>query len=197
MIAIIASFLTVALVLISNIVYVISIFNGITKPSRSSFWVWAIGQILTAGSYYASGSGLGFLLSVTAGIGSLFIAFLSLRYGEGRWSLTDTICLNLSLATATFWIVTGSSQTALFLLLIIEISGAVATLIKSWDHPESEDKIAWLLIWIATVVNLFSVAGFNFELWKLTDIAYNGCYLLTNGLITAFVWRRTSSSAIL
>ncbi len=179
---------TFVLVLVSDSLYIRAILRGTTKPSRSSFWIWSLVQVLTVASYAASGGGLAVALSAGYSVGFLLIAVLSLSRGEGHWRTLDTLCLFGAVASVAAWWLTRSSEIALILLLVTDGIGFIPTIAKSWRRPQFEDRLAWTLTSIASVTNLFAVQG-----WTSVDLAYGAYYVAMNGFVTALLWLRPRS----
>lgn len=184
----IASLITAALVFLSDGMYIVSILKGVTKPSRSSFWVWTLVQGMTAASYFASGGGYAVTLSAAYAVGFLLIAFLSLHHGSGHWERLDTVTILAAVAVMVIWALTGQAVLALMLLLFTDAIGAVPTLKKAWLRPTEESRPAWVLTCLATVVTIFSVQG-----WQWADKAYLLYMLLVNGSITILLLRPRGS----
>ena len=178
------SIITAVVVFLSEGWYIASIFKGKTKPSRSTFWIWTLVQGMTAASYAASGGEYAIALSVAYAAMFLFIAILSVPYGSGRWSRFDTYACLGALVSASVWVITQSSSTALVFLLATDLIGALPTIKKSHLCPTEEHRWAWCLTLVAIITNMFSV-----QHWSGADIAYSAYIFAVNAVIVMLVCR--------
>lgn len=189
-ISIAASILAALIVLASEAIYIFSIFHpspktgARTRPSRSTFWIWTLVQAMLSVSYFSAGGGMAAGLSVAYAISFLVIALLSIRWGYSKWERIDTICLIGAVISAVLWSVSGSALLATVLLLSTDLLGAIPTLKKARVDPFTEERLAWLLTTIATVVNVFAIID-----WSVADMLYTPYLFFINGLIAYYLWR--------
>jgi hypothetical protein len=196
---ILAGVIAPLIVLVSESIYIFSIFHpslqtgAHTRPSRSTFWIWTLVQALLALSYFQAGGGMAASLSLAYATAFLIIAVLSFRFGYSRWDRLDTTCLLGALVSAGLWALTlygfdwrpeMSALLATFLLLTTDFLGAIPTLKKARTDPFTEERVAWLLTCVATVVNFFAITD-----WTIADFLYTPYLLVVNGLITYFLWQ--------
>jgi hypothetical protein len=58
-------------------------------------------------------------------------------------------------------VISGEPIVALALNLIVDLLGAVPTIIKTWYQPDSEDLLAWLLFLAANGLNLLAIDAWS------------------------------------
>lgn len=177
------------LALAAFIPYVSAILKKQTRPSRTTWVIWAIQDILTLASYYASGAKE--TLWVPAGfvIGASTIALLSLKYGEKTWNKLDIACVIAAGASILIWPLMQSALVVMLINLFMGAVGAIPTLKKAWRDPASENKLTWLLFVISCVFNLLAVKE-----WKFAIAIYPIAIALIDGSIAAVVfWPRNKS----
>jgi hypothetical protein len=117
-------------------------------------------------------------------LGPFTIAMLSLWYGDGKWTLLDKTCLLGALSSAVLWMYSRSAPTALALNIVIDFLGLLPTIEKCFRRPWSENRAAWCLAALATVLNVFAI-----DQWTFAHAAYPVYLLLTNCLITTLLLR--------
>jgi len=68
--------------LIAYFPYFVSIIKGDTKPSKTTWWIWSILEIMLSSSYIASGAESTKWLPIAGFVGMLLTAILSVWYGK-------------------------------------------------------------------------------------------------------------------
>jgi hypothetical protein len=144
--------------------YIITILQGKTKPNRATWWIWVVLSIVISISYYYSGAINTIWLPVCGGIGQLIIALLALKYGRGGWTSFDRFCLIGVSISLVLWRQFNSPLIALLCNLVVDLLGALPTLKKSYQEPETENLLTWSLYLAGSTFNLFAVERFSFAL---------------------------------
>jgi hypothetical protein len=104
----------------------------------------------------------------------------------GGWSKFDLICLTCSIISTLLWCVTGSPIIVLLLFLLIDLSGSLPTIRKTYYHPEQENRLGWLIMVIANFINIF--AG---EM-KFSIVVYPIYMVIIGSAILTFSLRKSS-----
>lgn len=171
--------------------YILAILRGETKPNRATWWIWTVVGFMLAASYYSSGANHSIWVPVSYVIGPLVTALLSIRFGEGGWSLFDRCCLLGAGLSVMLWWVFSSPLVALLINIFIDFLGALPTIRKAYYKPEEEDRAAWGLFFIANAINLFAV-----EAWTLATASYTLYMFFASGVIAGLVFRRNRKTHI-
>ncbi len=153
--------------LVAYLPYLISIVNGETKPSKATWWIWSILEVMLSASYIMSGAENTIWLPIAGIIGMTLTAFLSLFYGKKEWTIIDSICSLGSVMGIVVWFFSGSPMVALFCFLVVDILAAIPTILKSWKEPFEEDLFAWLITLVSGVANLLAIEKWNFTIATL------------------------------
>lgn len=164
--------------------YILAILRGQTKPNRATWWIWTIVGFMLGASYYSSGANHTIWVPVSYVVGPLIIAILSIKHGEGGWTRFDRNCLLGAGISLVLWRLFDSPLIALLINLFIDFMGALPTIRKAYNEPESEDRTAWALFFTGNTANLFAV-----EKWTFAISIYPIYMFLTSGLIMALVFR--------
>jgi len=163
-------------------IYVRDILRGNTKPSRVTWWILTLSNLLLTASYYVSGARDTIWIPISYSIGFLLIAILSIKYGEGGWTILDYACLAGALASALAWVFFNSAEIALYMIIIVDFFGLMPTIYKSYLRPLTENKTAWVLATAASLLNIFAI-----ESWTLAISTYPIYILITNALVAYFL----------
>jgi hypothetical protein len=158
--------------------YIYSIITGETKPNRATWFIWTIVGGLLAFSYIAEGDQNSIWLPLCYFLGPLMVALLSLKYGYAEWSRLDTICIVAAILSIIPWIYADSASTTLIINLIIDSTGAIPTLVKTFREPETEDLVAWLVFFVANTLQLFAIS-----LWNLASLYPLYLFLLATSMV--------------
>ena len=174
--------------LLSHVFYIIAIIKGETKPSRVTWFIWAMLGTILATSYYYSGARTTLWLPAVEAISYITIAILSIKYGVGGWTTIDKIALIGAASSALLWYLSGSPVITLIAALIIDFMAAAPTIYKSFKDPETEDRTAWVLTVIGSIMNFIAINE-----WSLSIAIYPVYMLTMNGFITILLFRKPKS----
>jgi len=181
----------------SSLYYLRTIRAGLTKPSRSSYWIWFVLGLLIFPSYVMSG-GENWPLNAVNTIFCGVIAWHSVRYGEGgTLSKWDKLAVGIALLSVPAWIALAialpSKEAALPVFVVQMVADVFVSFViyeKTWNRPEHEDKSAWLLSVVAFAFNSLAVSH-----WTVQDAVINGWMGGTAVAITAILFLRPHSTA--
>ncbi len=142
--------------------YIISTFQGKTKPSRSTWWILSfVGAIIFVSSY-SLGARESMWIQLSYVLGPLIIAIqsLSLKYGYGsRLLKIDKICLFGAIISIVLWIIFNSPMIAFLGSIIVDFIGLIPTIKKAYIDPKEEDPVAWGMEMVASIVNALAITA--------------------------------------
>lgn len=139
-----------------------------TKPNRATWFIWALVGAIIAPSYSFSGAEETIWVARALVVGPFIIALLSIKRGEGGWTVFDQGCLLGALLSGLTWWLTGSATLGLVMALVADEFGVVPTLRNACREPSRENKLAWTLFFVGDVINLFAVTDWSwgaFPIW--------------------------------
>ena len=155
-----------------------------TRPSRSTFWIWTVVQIMMVTTYLGTGE------TIAAGVGIayastiLVIAFLSIRYGYStRWEVLDWVCAGGALITVLLWYFSIDAVLVLLLAIATDFFACIPTIMKVWKDPTSESRMAWAGTVVACGLNFFAV-----KQWGIESLLYIPYLFLVNSIIAYGIW---------
>ncbi|MCC0177363.1 hypothetical protein I4641_10285 [Waterburya agarophytonicola K14] len=164
--------------LLGYLPYIITTLQGKTKPNRATWWVWGLLGIIQIISYYYSESNFDSAIWLLAcyTLCQIIMAVLSIKFGEGGWDKLDKFCFFGVILSVILWQLFNSASIALLFTIIIDMFGAVPTVVKSYYEPEKESSFSWTIFLIANSLNLVAIGS-----WSLRSIYpfYLFCLSLT------------------
>ncbi|MDD5171877.1 MAG: hypothetical protein PHF60_02460 [Candidatus ainarchaeum sp.] len=157
--------------------YIRSIFRGRTRPNRATWLIWAVLGFIICASYWSVGARNTFWFTLP--VGTVVIALLSIKYGVGGWTPFDRLCLLGAASGLLLWWVSGIPFSALIVGILIDIIGYLPTMKKIWHDPASEDRLTWTMFFVASVLSLFALETWVFEIAILPIyvVLFNGAML--------------------
>lgn len=168
--------------LLGYLPYIITTFKGKTKPNRATWWVWGLLGIIQVISYYYSELKIdgAIWLLICYAICQMIMAILSIQFGEGGWNKLDKMCLVGVVFSLFLWQWFNSASITLIFTVIVDIFGALPTVVKSYYEPQKESSFSWTIFLIANSLNLVAIGE-----WSLRSIYpfYLFCLSLTLTLL--------------
>lgn len=169
--------------------YIVAILKGTTKPSRSTWFIWAFVGIVLAISYKASGAEATIWVAVSEAVAPTIIALLAIRYGVGGTEKIDVVAFAGALVSLLLWWIFGSAVIALITNLAIDFFAALPTIKKSWNKPREEDRFAWSLTQTGNLFNLFAIDKIVFGV-----LIYPIYTFIIDGIITINLYRKNKQN---
>lgn len=170
--------------LASTSFYLRAILRGETKPARVTWWIWTAIGITILASYGASGASIaGMIIPALYVTMYATVAVLSLRYGVGGTKKGDVVAGVIAGVSLLLWWRFGA-EVALVANVCADLAAILPTVRKAYREPETENRLAWTICFVASVINLFAV-----ERWTLAIAVLPMYYVGTNGLIALLTMR--------
>jgi len=164
--------------------YILSIFQGKTKPSRSTWWILTFVGILILVSSYSIGAKENIWIQLSYVVGPLIIAILSLfsQYGYSSGLLKiDKVCLLSGILCIILWIVFNSPLIAFIGSIIVDFIGLIPTIKKAYFNPNKEDPVAWGIEMVAIIINALGISVWFSAVEK--DWIYALYLIIINGIV--------------
>ncbi len=149
---------------VAYVPYIRAILNRKATPSKASWIIWASIDIITVAGMFAKHTLNGQIIG--AALGSVMVAFLTLKYGEPGWTKLDKFCLFGALLGIVLWLTFDNPVLAIMTSMTMVFIGGIPTLKSAWRDTNNEDPVAWTLFWLSCVVAMFAIPR-----WTLADAA--------------------------
>ena len=158
-------FVAAGVSLVSTYVYLRSMLNGHAKPNRVTWLMWSVAPMTAFVAAVSEGAGLATVPAFTAGLCTFMIFAFSFVVKEASWKLTrfDYACGVLSAVAVVFWGVTGNPDFAIVFAILSDILASVPTLMKGWQHPETESSAAYLTGVFSGLTGFLAVTVWTFS----------------------------------
>lgn len=142
--------------LTSALPYMRDVYKRKSKPREVSWFIWGL---LAAIAGFASLSDKQFssaILSFWVVIVTWSVVVLGLRYGDISFKKLDLVCLVASFVGLLLWWAFNSAALAIIASLAIDFVASIPTYIHSWEKPQEETTLAYLLGMLASVFTLLA-----------------------------------------
>ncbi|MDH7476490.1 MAG: hypothetical protein QHH09_03405 [Microgenomates group bacterium] len=151
--------------LITSLSYFIETINGKVKPNKVTWFIWSLAPLIAFFSQIKQRVGLESLLTFMMGFVPLLIFLVSFVNKKSYWEIEkrDLICGFLAIIGLILWQITKIGNIAIIFSIISDFLGALPTVIKSYNHPETEASLIFLGSLIYALINLLTIKNWNFE----------------------------------
>lgn len=180
--------LSIFVSLSGSLAYIINTLKGKTKPNRVSYFMWAMAPLIATGAaLYAHADVWATTRTFLAGFTPLIILICSFVNRQSYWKLTkfDFLCGFCSLLALIVWFFAKSPAIAVLLAALGDGLAAVPTIIKSWNYPETETGLLYLMGLIAVILVLPSIT-----VWNIPNCAFQVYLLIVNTLLVFSIYRK-------
>jgi hypothetical protein len=139
-------YLGAAIGALGSSLYLRDTLRGTTQPNRVTWLLWAIAPLLAAAVEFDEGVGLRALTTFTVGFMPLLVFISSFHNPAAVWRIgwLDYLCGVLSVAGTIGWLLTRSGVVAIVAAVAADALAGIPTVVKSWQHPESESVSSYL-----------------------------------------------------
>lgn len=149
------------LAILQVIPYVRSILKGKTRPSRTSYGIWAVVDTIGAIGYVNAGATTTAWLMLVLAINAIFIYVLSLKNGMKGHTKVDVPCLAIAALAVVVWLVTNNPASAVYMSALASFIGYLPTIRKSYLWPHSENTLSWGMFAAASMLNMLALTDFS------------------------------------
>lgn len=154
-----------ALIALSCVPYIRDILLHKTKPQRAT---WAIWMVLLLLAFFAQLSKGGTWSLITTGVdclGVVVIFILSIKYGMGGTRKIDIFALIGAGIGLVLWYLTNEPLFAILITILIDFLAGMLTILKTYQEPETETYIAYMICGTGGLLGTLSVGEVNFSLY--------------------------------
>ena len=132
-----------------------------------SWFLWAIGPLISFGAELNHGVGLVALMTFTVGFGPLLIFLASFMSRKAAWKLTrlDIVCGLLSMGGLVLWYITGHGYVAIAFGILADVLAWIPTFAKSLKHPETENWHFFFFDALSAAIALLAIRTWDFAHW--------------------------------
>lgn len=138
--------------------------KGKVKPNRVSFLLWSIAPMIAFAAQIKQGVGLESLMTFSTGFLPFLTFAASFTNKNSEWKITrfDLICGFLSVAGLILWLITKVGNVAIFFSIVADGLAAIPTVVKAYNHPETEIAWPWLASCFGVALTLLTLREWTF-----------------------------------
>lgn len=149
----------------SAFLYIRDIFRGNTKPHIYTWLIWAIVTVIGFLGQWFGGGGAGSWATGVTAIYTVFVFFLSLRYGTPDITNFDKVCLALALISIVPWLLTQNILLSVVLATFTDVIGFLPTMRKTWRAPKSESLGSMYFDALKHSLSILSLQRYSLVTW--------------------------------
>lgn len=149
----------------SAFLYIRDIFRGNTKPHIYTWLIWATLTIIGFLGQLHGGGGPGAWATGVTSIYTVFVFFLSFRYGTADITNFDKVCLALAMISIIPWVLTQNILLSVILATLTDILGFLPTMRKTWNAPKSESLGSMYFDAVKHTLSIASLQRYSLITW--------------------------------
>lgn len=180
-----------ALMFFCTLPYILDTVKGKTKPNIVTWLTWSMLIGIGAVALFAAKE-VNAALLLTGDFAATFgVVVVGFWHGMAKIDTYDILCQIGAIAGLLLWFIFNSPLIAIIATIVIDFIGTIPTLRHSWNHPEEETPVTFLLGVTATTLTLLSLKKYALSGW-----IYPAYLLCSNALlfVTISHGRRRSPS---
>ncbi len=181
-------FLGVTAQLIGTVAYIRGTIKGDIRPNRVTWLLWAIAPIVGTAAAFSDGVRLAAIPVFMAGFGPLLVFLSSFVNPKSYWKLEtfDYLCGAFSIIALVLWYITKQPLVAIGFCILSDGFAAIPTLVKSWNHPDTERVTPFFGGLFSNITSFFAI-----KTWTPTSYAFPVYFVAINiCLIMAIIGKR-------
>jgi len=165
--------------------YVIQTLKAQTKPNKISWGMWSVAPLIATAAALYSGAGWAALPVFMSGFMPLVIFVVSFINPNAYWKLElfDYLCGICSVLALILWAITKQPVIAVIFAIASDFLAGVPTLIKGWQHPETESGFVFFAGLINAATALFAVRS-----WTFAQYGFPIYLMVMNTLLFSSIW---------
>lgn len=139
--------------------------RGVTRPQRTSWFVFAALSVIAAVSQFLAGSPAGAWLALGSATGFTAVFVGSWWYGEGGFAMVDRVVVVIAAAGVAVSLVAAAPVVATAAVVVAELLAISLTVGKTIRDPGSETCATWAIDAVAGLVAIAAIGTVRVEEW--------------------------------
>ena len=163
-------YLGAVIFLFGSIGYFIETLQGKVKPNRITWFLWGLAPMIAFIAQIKQGVGLQSLLTFMVGFVPFLILTASFINKKSYWKIQklDLVCGLLSIIGLILWQITKVGNIAILFSIISDFLAGWPTIIKSYNHPKTENYLIYLGNAIFAAITLLTINIWTFETYSFS-----------------------------
>jgi hypothetical protein len=165
--------------------YIRDVMRGSTRPHRGSWTIWCVLSVIVLASQRADGGRWSLLVVVAQLVGGVTILLLAAERGVGGTSRVDLGLGAIAAAGLIGWYLAGDPTVATLCVVLADCVAVVMMLPKTYAHPYSETRSAFVLSALSGVFAMAAVGSLDFGL-----LLYPAYFAVADTVVIALITYR-------
>lgn len=172
--------LAAVFILFGDAKYLISAIQGKIKPNKITWFLWSLAPFIAFAAEIQQNVGISSITTAAFGTVPALIFVASLLNKKAYWKIQnfDLFCGFLSLAGLLLWYIIQIGNIAIVFSIFADGFAAIPTVIKSVNHPETEDYSAYLGSAVGSGLTLLALKNWDFAHFGFPLYIFLICTLL-------------------
>lgn len=173
--------------LIGALAYARDTWKGVTQPNRVSWLLWALAPLIGAAAAWTDGVSWAILPVFMAGFSPLIVLFASFANKKAYWKLGkfDYLCGAFAILALILWAITKQPLVAIVFAIISDALAGLPTVVKAWNHPESESSNAYIASLVSVCLGVFAIKN-----WVASEYLFTFYLILMNLAVIVAIYRK-------
>ncbi len=174
-------YLGAAIFFFGSVGYLTETLKGKVKPNKVTWFLWALAPLIAFVAQVKQGVGLQSLFTFMMGFIPIIIFLASFINKKSYWKIKklDLVCGGLSIIGLIGWQITKAGNIAIIFSIIADLLASWPTIIKSYEHPETENYLIYLGNAIFALITLLTIKVWNFETYSFSLYLFFATLLMT------------------
>ncbi len=174
-------YLGAAIFFFGSVGYLTETLKGKVKPNKVTWFLWALAPLIAFVAQVKQGVGLQSLFTFMMGFIPIIIFLASFINKKSYWKIKklDLVCGGLSIIGLIGWQITKADNIAIIFSIIADLLASWPTIIKSYEHPETENYLIYLGNAIFALITLLTIKVWNFETYSFSLYLFFATLLMT------------------
>lgn len=174
-------FVGAALGLVGSIRYSFAIVRERVQPNLITWSLWAAAPLIGFFAQLDSDVGLPAVMTLAAGLGPTIVIVTSIfaRRFFARLGWFDLVCAAVAVTALGTWLGLGQAPLAVLLAVAADAVAALPTIVKAWQHPDSENVLFYVLVSAGAIITLLTISSWEPHFWVFAAYQFVVCAFLS------------------
>lgn len=167
--------------LLGSVGYVVDTVKGKVRPNKVTWFIWALAPLIAFAAQIKQGIGMEALLTFMVGFVPLVVFIASFVNKKSYWKVQalDIACGLLSIVGLILWQITQIGNAAIVFSLLSDFLALIPTIIKSYNHPETENYMLYFANGIFALLTVLTIKSWSFANYAFPVYILLGSIVLT------------------
>jgi len=147
--------------------YLVGVIKRRVKPKIVTWLIWTLLTSISLVAAIYDGQYTTVVLLTCSAISTILVVIFGWKYGYKKFERLDGLCLIGAIIGIILWQIFNSPWVAVLASIVIDIIGAVPTLVHAWNKPGEEAWISFYLSFMGAFCTLLTL-----ESYAITAFAY-------------------------